>query len=223
MPKGWGPFADTTPMGRKSGGSRLPALFLLALLVGVGILVAPRGLHPSLDRAKSRAEKTLEEARGSTRGKPESRPAPAAPAAGVLRTVVRVVDGDTVVLDGNEKVRLIGINTPESVDPRRPVQRFGKEASAYAKALLQGKRVRVEHDVEKKDRYGRTLAYLHLEDGTFVNLRLVQEGYASAYRYPPNVRHAEEFRLAERRAREGKKGMWGDAPKAGALVEEPRR
>lgn len=215
-------------MGRKSGGSRLPALFLLALLLGVGLLVAPRGLHPSLDRAKSRAEEALGEARGSTRGKPESRtvpatPGPAAPAAGPLRPVVRVVDGDTVVLDGNEKVRLIGINTPESVDPRRPVQRFGKEASAYTAALLKGKRVRVEHDVEKRDRYGRTLAYLHLEDGTFVNLRLVQEGYASAYRYPPNVKHAEEFRLAERRAREAKKGMWGPDPKAGALVGTPAR
>jgi len=128
------------------------------------------------------------------------------------------VDGDTVVLDGNEKVRLIGINTPESVDPRRPVQWYGKEASAYTAGLLRGRRVRVEHDVERKDRYGRTLAYLHLEDGTFVNLRLVEEGYALAYRYPPNVKYAEEFRLAERRARESKKGLWSDAVKAGSLV-----
>jgi micrococcal nuclease len=136
---------------------------------------------------------------------------------------VRVVDGDTVVLDGNEKVRLIGINTPESVDPRRPVQWYGKEASAYTKGLLLGKRVRVEHDVERRDRYGRTLAYLRLEDGTFVNLLLVEEGFAAAYRYPPNVKFAEAFRMAERRAREARKGLWSDRAKADALVGKSRR
>jgi micrococcal nuclease len=121
---------------------------------------------------------------------------------------MRVVDGDTVVLDGNEKVRLIGINTPETVDPRRKVEFFGKEASARTKALLTGKSVKVEYDVERKDRYGRTLAYLFLEDGTFVNLSLVEDGYASAYRYPPNVRYADRFREAERGAREERRGLW---------------
>jgi micrococcal nuclease len=136
--------------------------------------------------------------------------------------VVRTVDGDTVVLDGNEKVRLIGINTPESVDPRRPVQPFGKEAAAFTRRLLEGRRVRVERDVEPRDRYGRSLAYLHLEDGTHVNLLLVEEGYASAYRYPPNVRYADAFRAAERRAREGRKGLWGAGGKAGALSDPAR-
>jgi micrococcal nuclease len=128
--------------------------------------------------------------------------------------VERVVDGDTVVLDGGEKVRLLGIDTPETVDPRRPVERFGKEASVFARSLLQGRRVRVETDVEPRDRYGRTLAYLYLEDGTFVNLRLVEEGYASASRHPPNVRHAGLLRDAEKRAREMGRGLWSDRGRA---------
>ncbi len=223
-------------MGGTSRGSRLPALLLLFLFLGAGAAAAylvPPGTSPALDRVRRRAGGVLEAARGAA-GKagvgpaaattPAPSPVPAAPAApaGELRTVVRAVDGDTVVLDGNEKVRLIGINTPETVDPRRPVQWYGKEASAYTGRLLKGKRVRVEYDVERKDRYGRTLAYLTLEDGTFVNLRLVEEGYAMAYRYPPNVRHAPEFLAAEKRAREGRKGLWSDAAKADSLLPRKR-
>ena len=208
-------------MGRSSRGSRLPALLLLLLLLAAGAMAVPPGTSPALDRAKAEAGRALDAARAAARKPPAGDPAPApgpAAAPGPLRTVVRVVDGDTVVLDGNEKVRLVGIDTPECVDPRRPVQWYGKEASAYTGRLLKGRRVSLEYDVERKDRYGRTLAYLRLEDGTFVNLRLVEEGYATAYRYPPNVRYAEEFRRAERKAREAGKGLWSDPAKAGALV-----
>jgi micrococcal nuclease len=149
-------------------------------------------------------------------------PAPETVAAGVLRTVRRVVDGDTLVLDGDERVRLIGVDTPESVDPRRPIQWYGKEAAAYARSLLQGRRVRLEPDAEPRDRYGRTLAYLHLEDGTFVNQRLVEEGYAFAYRHPPNVKYADLLREAERRAREAGKGLWSDPAKAKSLAPSRR-
>lgn len=127
------------------------------------------------------------------------------------RTVERVVDGDTVVLDGGERVRLLGINTPESVDPRRPVQYFGKEASKFLKTLAEGRRVRLEYDQDRSDRYGRTLAYLYLDDGTFVNAEIVRQGYGFAFtRYP--FRHMEEFRRLEREAREQGRGLWAAQP-----------
>lgn len=124
--------------------------------------------------------------------------------------VTRVVDGDTVVVEGIGTVRLIGVDTPETVDPRRPVQRFGKEASAFARTLLAGKRVRVAYDRDRTDRYGRTLAYLYLLDGTFVNAEIVRQGYGFAYtRYP--FTHLEAFRQHERAAREHQRGLWAPA------------
>jgi micrococcal nuclease len=124
-----------------------------------------------------------------------------------LRFVARVVDGDTLVLDGKERVRLLGVDTPESVDPRRPVDEFGKEAATYTRTLVEGKQVRLEFDQQRKDKYGRTLAYVYLEDGTFVNAELVRQGYAHAYtRFP--FRHLEEFRQLERQAREQGRGLW---------------
>ena len=82
--------------------------------------------------------------------------------------VTRVIDGDTLVVQGVGTVRLIGVDTPETVDPRRPVQFFGKEASAFTRRMAQGKVVRLEFDVERKDRFGRTLAYVYLPDATVV-------------------------------------------------------
>ena len=123
-------------------------------------------------------------------------------------TVKRVVDGDTIELENGEKVRYIGVNSPESVDPRRAVQCFGKEASRFNKELIEGKRVRLEKDISNKDKYGRLLRFVYLEDGTFVNLKLVADGYARVYTYPPDVSHSEEFRAAEKEARDEKRGLW---------------
>ncbi len=133
-------------------------------------------------------------------------------AAGTGR-VVRVIDGDTVVVDvggTDEHVRLLGIDTPESVDPRSPVECFGKEAALRTTALLPpGTEVRLVRDVEARDRYSRLLAYLYrVDDGTFVNLALVSEGYASVLTYPPNVAHAEELRAAAAEARGEGRGLW---------------
>ena len=126
---------------------------------------------------------------------------------GKWRTVTRVVDGDTIILNGKERVRLIGVDTPETVDPRRPVQYFGKEASAFTKRMVEGKRVRLEYDQTRKDRYGRTLAYIYLEDGTFLNAEIVKQGYGHAYtRFP--FRYLEEFRRYENEARKAGKGLW---------------
>lgn len=123
--------------------------------------------------------------------------------------VTSIVDGDTIELETGEKVRYIGIDTPESVHPTKKVQCFGKEAAAKNTELALNKRVRLEKDVSETDRYKRLLRYVYLEDGTFINLELVKQGYAQAYTYPPDVKHVEEFKQAQQEAREGKRGLWG--------------
>jgi len=128
-------------------------------------------------------------------------------------TVTRVVDGDTVVvrLGGrDERVRLIGIDTPETVDPRKPVQCFGKEASNRTKALLPpGTAVRLERDVEARDRYGRLLAYIYrVNDGMFVNLALAEDGYAHQLTIPPNIAYADRFAAAAADAQRAGRGLW---------------
>ncbi len=129
-------------------------------------------------------------------------------------TVERGVDGDTIVVTGGERVRLIGIDTPETVDPRRAVGCFGKEASRRTGDLLPpGTAVRLVYDVDRQDRFGRTLAYVYrATDGLFVNAALVEEGYAQPATFPPNVAHADEFGELAARARERGSGMWGTCP-----------
>jgi len=120
--------------------------------------------------------------------------------------VVRVVDGDTVVLRSAGKSRLIGVDTPEVFG--RPGC-FGREASAYAKRTLRPDLpVKVERDVEPRDRYGRSLIYLTLRDGRSFNELLVGEGFAVPLTIPPNVRYAERFRQLANRAREHRAGLW---------------
>jgi micrococcal nuclease len=138
------------------------------------------------------------------RGGDASGPAPAD------GTVTRVVDGDTihVRLDGrDESVRYIGIDTPESVKPGTPVQCFARAASDANKRLVDGRRVRLVYDVERRDRYGRLLAYVHRGD-LFVNAELVRQGFARPATYPPNVRHADRFAALAREAREAGRGLW---------------
>ena len=122
--------------------------------------------------------------------------------------VKRVIDGDTLELITGEQVRLIGVDTPETKHPRKPVEYFGKEATAFTLRTVAGKRVRLEYDQQRHDKYGRTLAYVYLEDGTFVNAEIIREGYGFAYtRFP--FKYLEEFRRLEREAREAKRGLWG--------------
>lgn len=130
-----------------------------------------------------------------------------------LVPVVRVVDGDTVILsiDGrDESVRLIGLDTPETVDPRKPVQCFGKEASEKAKTMLTDKRVRIERDPSQseRDKYDRLLVYLYLEDGTLFNKYMIEEGYGHEYTYITPYIHQQEFKSAEAFARTAQKGLW---------------
>jgi micrococcal nuclease len=131
------------------------------------------------------------------------------------RVVVdRVVDGDTIIVSQGSRfvrVRLIGMDTPETVDPRRPVGCYGKQASDFLKRLLNGKEVLLTYDARRLDRYRRTLAYVYLPDGTFVNLVLVQRGYARVLTVPPDVAHAADFVAAQRQARAKSLGLWNAA------------
>jgi micrococcal nuclease len=127
--------------------------------------------------------------------------------------VVKITDGDTVKvrLDAGrtEKVRLIGMDTPETKKPGTPVQCFGKAATAAATRLLAGQRVRLRLDAETRDRYERLLAYVYREpDHRFVNAALVRDGYAVPLTIPPNVAHADEFARLAREARAAGRGLW---------------
>lgn len=125
--------------------------------------------------------------------------------------VTRVIDGDTIELETGQTLRYIGINTPETKHPRKPVEYMGQEAAARNKELVEDKRVRLEKDVSETDRYGRLLRYVYVGD-TMINEQLVLEGYAQAATFPPDVKYQERFREAERQARENKVGLWGERP-----------
>lgn len=135
--------------------------------------------------------------------------------------VTKAIDGDTIKLSNGKHVRLIGIDTPESRyntklarDSKKTGQdmnaiiKMGKKASEFTRKLVQGKKVRLEYDVTKYDKYGRILAYVYLEDGTFVNAKIIEEGYAQVMTIPPNVKHADEFLKLQREAREKGRGLW---------------
>jgi micrococcal nuclease len=136
--------------------------------------------------------------------------------------VERVVDGDTLKLETGEKVRLIGIDTPEmhssakldrdaerSSSDKSTIQQLGTEAYKFTKKLVEGKRVSLEFDVQKYDKYDRILAYAYLKgDKTFVNAEIIKQGYASLMTIPPNVKYADTFRKLYQEARENRRGLW---------------
>lgn len=130
--------------------------------------------------------------------------------------VIKVVDGDTIEVSiGNqpEKIRFIGIDTPETVDPRKTVQCFGLEASNKTKELLTGKRVLLEADPTQgnRDKYKRLLRYVYILDGTMVNKLLIEQGFAHEYTYMSNpYKYQAEFKAAQKSARGNKRGLWGD-------------
>ena len=125
-----------------------------------------------------------------------------------LHKVRHAIDGDTLLLINGEKVRLIGVNTTEITRPQKPVQYFGKEAHLFTSQMVDGKEVRCEFEKQRRDKYGRLLAYVYLLDGTFLNAEIIKQGYGFAYtRFP--FKYSEEFRKYERTARENKKGLWG--------------
>jgi micrococcal nuclease len=127
--------------------------------------------------------------------------------------VDRVIDGDTidvVIHDTVERVRFIGLDTPETVDPRKPVQCFGLEASNYVKSLLNNKKVSLANDTSQadKDKYGRLLRYVYLSDGTNVAEKIINEGYGHEYTYDLSYKYQDQFKEAERLAQANEAGLW---------------
>jgi micrococcal nuclease len=133
-----------------------------------------------------------------------------------LRTVTQVLDGDTILLENGERVSLIGVEAPEIKYTTKAVSAMGKEAAAFARKLVEGKRVRLEFDPSNtsrghKDNRKRTLAYIFLEDGTFLNAQIVKHGYG--FTIPGFVhKYQSEFRRLEQEAKENKRGLWGQGP-----------
>lgn len=147
------------------------------------------------------------------------------------RTVARVVDGDTVILDGDERVRLRGIDSPEASDSgklledaknaemdKEKVKALGTRAKDYAKGLLEGKKVKLEYEEQRKDQYGRTLAYLRLEDNRDANAEIVKAGYATVYVAAPFNRQTDYLKFAKE-ARDAKDGLWPDVGKLWSLPD----
>ena len=185
----------------------LVALALVALLAGCAGLVeevgGDGGGKAPADLGTSAAERTAW---------------PDPPRDAVRAKVQRVSDGDTFVatVQGRrERVRVIGVDTPESVDPNRPDEPYGQEASDFAKHYLDGETVRLAGDAEPRDRYGRMLAYVWLADGTFWNALLVAEGYAQQLTIPPNVAYAGLFRRLVAEARREHRGLWASGADGG--------
>ena len=182
-------------------------------LLGVVILIAVIG-----NLLDTRTAPPLSPSPQVTATIPEATTTPAIPAN--MYPVVKVVDGDTIAVLMNGKpttLRLIGLDTPETVDPRKPVQCFGKAASDKAKEMLTGKTVHLEFDASQGtlDKYGRTLAYVFLVDGTLFNKYMIAEGYAHEYTYNLPYKYQNEFKAAQKRAREEKRGLWADDTCAG--------
>jgi micrococcal nuclease len=132
---------------------------------------------------------------------------------GLVITVSRVVDGDTVEVipevDDLTEVRLIGVDTPETSHPTYGEQPYGQQAKEFTVSQLEGERVALEFDMEKVDQYGRLLAYLWLPEDSMFNEVLLKEGYAQVATFPPNVKYVERFQEAQREAMEANRGLWG--------------
>ena len=122
--------------------------------------------------------------------------------------VAKVLDGDTVELINGERLRYIGIDSPEELDNRKPVQCFAFEAAERNRQLVEGKEIIFQKDSSKFDKYGRWLGFVYLMDGTFVNEELVLEGFAFSYPYPPDTSKEAIFGRAEETARSGSLGLW---------------
>lgn len=173
----------------------LPAIVLAVLLAGCGSSAAGdeqlSGIFSRYPELKGRAYETVE--------------------------VKRVVDGDTFETAGGDKVRLIGMNTPETVKPNSAVEQYGKEASAYTKERLTGKTVHMFKDAGNTDKYGRLLRYVFIKgESEMFNVTLLKEGYANTMTVPPNVMFAGMFVEIEREARANGKGLWGKENSSGA-------
>ena len=132
-----------------------------------------------------------------------------APPAGAQSWILvsKVIDGDTLILQGGERIRLIGLDTPELNDSRETAAAMARRSRDFLKNLAEGKHVRLEYGRERTDSYGRTLAYLYLKDGTFINAEIIRQGYGAVYKFFP-FQYLDEFIFYEKSAREAGRGLW---------------
>jgi micrococcal nuclease len=136
--------------------------------------------------------------------------------------VVRVIDGDTIEIEGGERVRYIGIDTPETVDPKKSKECFGAEAFMQNKKLVAGKTVRLEKDTTDRDKYNRLLRYVWVGDD-FINLDLVKNGFAYAYAYTPDTKYQKQISEAQKEAIGAKNGLWAAcSAEAEKYLSDPR-
>ncbi len=172
----------------------------LLVVIALGLISAGLGYFPRSVFFPSNSKKSPEVSRVAT-----STATMVADTADIL--VKRVIDGDTIELDDGKRARYIGIDTPELVHPKKPVECFAQEAKALNQRLVEGKPVRLVKDVSDTDKYGRLLRYVYVGD-TFVNDYLIRQGFAFASTYPPDVRYAEQFVAAQKEARDNNRGLW---------------
>ena len=184
----------------------IPLLLMLAACAGTGDRTSPPTATPPASPAV-----TATAAVSPSPTDAAERPSGSATPVGLEEApVTNVVDGDTidVLIEGRElRVRYIGIDTPETVDPRRPVGCFGREASERNRQLVEGRSVGLEQDVSETDQFGRLLRYVWV-DGQMVNAALIEEGYATAATFPPDVKYADLFASLQGQAREADRGLW---------------
>lgn len=192
---------------------------IIVLLIIVGLFSdSPKISQPATEKAQQITDKTDTEILTTENSATQQTVgASLAPSQQSQKTfdVVKVVDGDTIDVSINgtvERIRLIGINTPETVDPRKPVECFGVEASNKAKLLLTGKKVILENDNSQgeRDKYDRLLRYVFLEDGTNFNFLMIKEGYAYEYTYNLPYKYQAEFKKTQKEAEANKVGLWGN-------------
>ena len=202
--------------------ARSPMLLVLGVLT-LGLICTCGAVGGAILNNRRAAERTLEvrmlPQSGALGERPTATPAPTPalpmPGARVPAQVVRVVDGDTLIVavDGQQaRLRLIGMDTPETVHPSKPVQCFGAEATVKMQQLVDSVagRVWLEKDISETDRYGRLLRYVWLgPDGPLLNEVLVIEGYAQVSTFPPDVKYKDRFLTAQRQARSEGRGLWG--------------
>jgi len=191
------------------------AIILVSVGFGLGLLVSSSKdrqiieLRSQLASLQEQVRQLQQQGKGKEGSEGETRITPTGPIK--LATVTYIFDGDTIEVNGEERVRYLGMNTPESGRP------YFSEATNENKKLVEGKEVKLEFDVQTKDQYGRTLAYVWLGD-TMVNLELVRRGFANTYTLPPNVKYKDLFLEAEREARDNCRGLWWPCKPTGPEV-----
>lgn len=187
----------------------IPTFLLIAFL---GLLLA---FFIANNSAKSKANKELLQSTPSVFAERTTSSASAEPVQSAQQVLVtRVIDGDTIEIEGGQRVRYIGINTPETVDPRKATECFGPESSRENKELVEGKTVKLEKDVSETDKYGRLLRYVYLpsenaeSDQILINDYLVRQGFAHASTYPPDVKYQDQLTNAQQEAMSKNVGLW---------------